>query len=174
MQTDILTPRHEQLLTYWRDLFPPSRDIPVRRSFDPVDIPDLLSFLVLVDVETQELRFRVVGTEMAEAWGNDFTGLTLSEIMQGPYHDFIRDLFDTCIESRAPVVSHSRFQWDRGRRLDTIRLMVPLASNTDPVRVGHVIVGQSFDYHQTGPATPNVFSLKDGRFSEISREILQV
>lgn len=172
MADDILTDRHRRLLLHWRSLIPAGRDIPPRRSFDPVDIPDLLSFLVLADIEGQELRFRVVGTEMTEAWGKDYTGQTLSQIMGGEYHDFIRDLFDTCISSRAPVVSHSRFQWDRGRHLDTIRIMVPLASNADPDRVGHVVVGQSFDYSQTGPQSPRVYSLKDGNFEEISRTIL--
>ncbi|MDW3204043.1 MAG: PAS domain-containing protein [Alphaproteobacteria bacterium] len=174
MPSDVLTPRHERLLSYWRSLLPPEGGLPARRHFDPVAIPDLLSFLVLADVEGSDLRFRVVGTEMAEAWGSDFTGKTLREIMQGQYHDFIRDQFDACIESRAPVASHSRFQWDRGRWLDTIRVMIPLARNAEPARVGHVVVGQSFHYDRTGPETPSVYSLKEGTLSELSRRVLDV
>lgn len=168
-----LTDRHQKLLDYWRSLISPGQAIPRRDAFDPTHIPHLLSFLILADLVDGEPIFRVVGTEMVDAWGSDFTGRPLSEFMSGDYHDFIRRLFDTCVEKQAPVFSHSRFQWDRGRRLDTIRLMVPFARNDDPDTVGHVLVGQSFDFTQAGPDRPEAAALTDGKFEEISLSVLK-
>ncbi len=167
MTDTILTRRHIALLDHWKSLTAGHRAIPGRSDFDPVSIPHLLSFLVLSDVEGTELRFRVVGTEVTRAWGSDYTGKTLRDIVTGPYHDYIRDLYDTCISGRMPVASRSRFQWHKGRSLDTIRLMLPLADRKDPDIVGHVLLGQSFDYSASGPETPVQYNLIDGEFVEV-------
>ena len=63
--------------------------------------------------------------EIVRAWGKDHTGDCLHEFLDEEYHDFIRGQIDQCREQRAPVFSHSRFQWDRGRAVDTRRLLLP-------------------------------------------------
>jgi hypothetical protein len=111
---------------------------------------------------------------MVAAWGADFTGKCLHDIMQGDYHDFIRGLFDEAIASHQPIFSHSRFQWDRGRRLDTKRLMMPFARNQTPEEVGYVLVSQVFDYARTGPDNPLVKSLTESEFVELARRPIHV
>ena len=164
MERVTLEQRHRQLLDYWSSLIEPGQDIPDRCKFDPSAIPKLLSFLVLSDIKDDTVLFRVVGTEMAEAWGDDFTGKTLDEIASGPYRDFIHDLFMYCVVSRSPIICRNRFQYDRGRMLDTCQMMLPFSAKGDPKRVGHVLVGQSFDFNKTGPAKPQVACLSNGAF----------
>ncbi|MEQ8353974.1 MAG: PAS domain-containing protein [Kiloniellaceae bacterium] len=153
-----------------------SRSLPPRRAFDPVDFPRALSTLILCEVmQDAALCFRLVGTDMVEAWGADFTGHRLQDIMQGDYHDFIRGLFDESIAKRAPLFSHRRFQWDRGRSLDTKRLMLPFARDDgNRADVGFVLVSQVFDYGKVGPCAPLVTSVEGGDFIELERESLNV
>jgi len=167
-----LTDRHNELLSHWRSLIAEGEDVPKRQAFDPVNVPRLLSFLILVEITEDDAIFRVVGTEMVAAWGGDFTGKRMSEIMKGDYRDYIHRLFRTCVENRAPILSQSRFQWDKGRYADTIRLMLPFSKNDDPSVVGYVLVGQSFDYSRAGPDRPEAAKLTGGKFEEVSLSVL--
>lgn len=131
-----------------------------------------MSTIVLAELEAGEPRFRVVGTDMVTAWGADFSGKLLSEIMSGPYHDFIRGLFDEAAQSGRAIFSRSRFQWDRGRALDTTRLMLPYWRDEAPDEVGYVLVSQVFDYAATGPETPSIAVDTDFTLLELDRRRL--
>lgn len=167
-----LSTLHEELLSHWRGLIGADRDIPCRSNLDPLDVPKHLSSLILAEVIPPDIRFRLVGTDMVEAWGADFTGSRLSEIMTGDYHDFIHGLFYACVKNRAPVLSRSRFQWDRGRAVDTVRLMLPFSAMEGSDQVAFVLVCQFFDYERAGPTRPTVRALRDGAFVEVNRQIL--
>jgi hypothetical protein len=169
----VLDPRQQALLDLWcreRDIH---GGVPPRRVFDPIEFPRALSTVILAErMADDALCFRLVGTDMVEAWGADFTGKHLHEIMQGEYHDFIRGLFDDCIAQRQAIFSHSRFQWDRGRVIDTRRIMLPFAHDEAPGDVGFVLVSQVFDYSKVGPPSPMVSAAPEFRITELKREIL--
>lgn len=158
-----LTARQRALLAYWRSLIPDSAAIPSRDAFDPVRIPKLLSQLVLADVHGSDgdVRFRVVGTDMVRAWGSDFTGRTLSELMDGEYEAFLKGAYAGCIERRGPILARSRFRFDTGRGTDTIRLMLPMAAANNPQSVAHVLVAQAFHQNRTGPEHPVIAQMTD-------------
>ncbi|MCR9220419.1 MAG: PAS domain-containing protein [Alphaproteobacteria bacterium] len=168
----MLDPRQAELYRLWGDLRPLEGGAPPRSAFDPLDAPKALSTLVLAEVTGPDLTFRVVGTDMVEAWGYDYTGQRLRDIMSGEYHDFIRSLFDQTIETQRCVFSHSRFQWDRGRTLDTRRLMLPFARDAAPREIGFVLVSQVYDYSRTGPEKPLIASGEAVERFEIAREVL--
>lgn len=168
----MLDARQEQLYKLWLTLRPDGGGAPPRSAFDPIDAPQAMSSMILTEVEDDDYRFRVVGTDMVEAWGRDYTGERLSDIMSGEYHAFIRGLFDQAAETQACVFSHSRFQWDRGRTLDTRRLMLPFARDDDPSTTGFVLVSQVFNYSQTGPAHPFIAYASEAARTEIAREVL--
>jgi hypothetical protein len=73
-------PRAQRLYRYWRSIAPPGA-LPGRQHLDPVDIPDLLSCLWLLDVQREpfRLRYRLVGTTIVEAIGREVTGQWLDE-----------------------------------------------------------------------------------------------
>lgn len=167
----MLDPRQAALFDHWKTLCPAPGRAPPRAAFDPIAVPSAMSTLILAEVTGAELTFRVVGTDMVAAWGRDYTGERLSDIMSGEYHAFIRGLFDQTIETGACVYSHSRFQWDRGRTLDTRRLMLPFARNEAPETVGFVLVSQVFDYGKTGPEKPVIAGGTATR-TDLAREVL--
>lgn len=170
----MLDARQKGLYDAWRRLAAERGGLPLRRDFDPVDYPRALSTLVLAEVMPgTQICYRLVGTDMVSAWGADFTGRYLHEVMQGDYHDFIRSLFDDCIAQQSPIYSHSRFQWDRGRAVDTRRIMLPFARDETPKDVGFVLVSQVFDFSKVGPAHPTVTADPDFTILELTREQLQ-
>lgn len=168
MVGQLLTERHIELLTHWRSLIRPGNPMPFREDFDPVEIPGLLSFIALAEVDGDKLRFRVVGTDMVRAWKSDFTGQTLDEILSGAYHTQIKSLFDTCIETGDPLVCEGRFQWHLGRSLRTCRLLLPLACAEFPDRVAYVLLAQSFDYSVAGPKTPIIRTISPEEMSSLA------
>ncbi len=170
----MLEARQEELYEAWCREAAQRHGVPPRAAFDPVDFPRVLPTLVLYEfVEDDAVLLRLVGTDMVSAWGADFTGKYLHEVMQGDYHDFIRSLFDDCIARRAPIYSHSRFQWDRGRAVDTRRIMLPFARSERPAEVGFVLVNQVFDFSRVGPARPTVTAEPDFSILELTREQLR-
>ncbi len=166
--------RQKNLYDAWCRLAAARGGLPLRSDFDPIDYPRALSTLVLAEVMPDgRICYRLVGTDMVSAWGADFTGKYLHEVMQGDYHDFIRSLFDDCIARRSPIYSHSRFQWDRGRAVDTRRIMLPFARSERPAEVGFVLVSQVFDFSRVGPARPTVTAEPDFSILELTREQLR-
>lgn len=160
------------LFEHWKSLCPAPGTPPPRAAFDPVDVPAAISTLVLVEVVGGDMHYRLVGTDQVAAWGHDYTGRMLSEIMSGSYHDFIRSLFEQAIETRACVFSHSRFQWDRGRSVDTKRLMMPFTDNEDPATVRFVLESQVFDFGRTGPEEPLVAAPEEMERVELERAVM--
>jgi len=169
----MLDPRQDSVYRGWCRVAAARGAVPLRSSFDPIDYAPALSTLILAErVADDALCFRLVGTDMVSAWGADFTGRHLHEIMNGEYHAFIRGLFDECIARETPLFSHSRFQWDRGRTLDTRRLMLPYARDSTPDEIGFVLVSQVFNYGKTGPQQPIIGAGQDFELIEIKREPL--
>ena len=71
-------PEHRQLFDYWRSKFKSGR-LPARKDFDPIDIPNLLPGLSLIEAvwsqDAPRFRIRLVGTGVVEHFGRDATGL---------------------------------------------------------------------------------------------------
>lgn len=76
-----VSPKIRELFDYWQSIHPES-GLPGRRNLDPVDIPQLLPNIWMIDVRQDPLRFhfRLVGTEIVKFTGRDVTGLSLSEV----------------------------------------------------------------------------------------------
>jgi len=125
------------------------------------------SLLMDVDLASRNVRFRVVGTSIAENFGRDITGKDLSEVVGGSYFDFIHSLFMLTCERRIPVFSYSQFRWDEGRMLRASRLMMPLSR--DGTNADMVLGVQLFE-HEMPPAAPQVRIFEDGLWRDISEQ----
>lgn len=69
-----------QAFFYWRSVHPKA-GLPGRQHIDPLDIPELLPGLWLLDIQPRpfRLRYRLVGTGIVQAYGREVTGLWLDE-----------------------------------------------------------------------------------------------
>lgn len=143
--------RLSELYRYWLSRCG-GRTAPARGEIDPADIPGLLPHLLLVEMLEGGLRqrYRLVGTEVERHFGCHMTGRCVDELMRGAYLDYIRSLYRTLIERRAPVYSENSYERaETGFGYDiapsvfrTCRLMLPLSR--DGTIIDMVLAGQTF------------------------------
>ena len=133
--------------SYW-DGLRAGRFAPAYAEVDPVDIPKLLRYLLVTDVETapggRRYRYRLCGTEVEQHFGIAMRGCYVDTLMQGAYRTYIEGLYDRLVEQRCPVYSVSSYE---ERQLQTKRLMLPLSR--DGREVDMVLAAQVF-FHATG------------------------
>jgi hypothetical protein len=103
--------RLQSALDYWRRQSA-GKPMPRRADIDPIDIPRLLRDLMLVEVlPSGRYRYRLIGTENAEAHGLNATGRYLDEVLPGPeYKAHVLGLYDEI------AVRPSRPNWHRPSR----------------------------------------------------------
>jgi hypothetical protein len=140
-------PRHRELAelyAYWREKRG-ERLAPSRADIDPLEIPSLLPFVTLVDVERAPLRFRyrVVGTNIVRNVGDDFTGRYLDSLVRLSRRDAMAAEFSRVVESAVPAVSVWDYTRADGRHLRYERLIMPLI--TAEAAVDMLFGGMVFD-----------------------------
>jgi len=115
---------------YWASKFEDGR-LPGRRALDPLEIPDLLPQIALLDIsrEPWDFRFRLVGTGLVSHLGGDLTGQWMSAIpgLKPP-----SALFDDChqVASTAEPSSSLRpYGGPANELFDAEDMILPLASD---------------------------------------------
>ncbi len=128
--------RHRRAFAYWRSKAPEGR-LPGRRDIDPLDVPDLLPWLTLVDAIWEgtrlRLRCRLIGTEVVTRFGRDITGLYAEEAYPGDYLAQALETYGAIIESRRPYLSRHRIPIEGRENAEYDRLILPLAADGDTV-----------------------------------------
>lgn len=123
----------ESLHRYWLDKRG-ARRFPARNDIDPLEIPQLLSNIVLVDVlpsPERQFRFRLVGTAVVQLYGADFTGQTLDEIETGNLQDIIRAGYQQVLETSAPCFQQGDVHYQDRFWVHYRRIILPLGERED-------------------------------------------
>ena len=128
-----LNPRLATLLDYWKEKCA-GRAMPSRGDIDPIDLPDLLRSLLLIDIEPLEggdphFRVRLAGTEIVERYGEDYTGRYLHEIDFGDQRPQILADFAECAATAMPHRGERLFWNTRGVQFRMERLILPLGAD---------------------------------------------
>ena len=91
---------------YW-DSVRGGRALPSRRDLDPAEIPRILPFVMLVDVEPEPLdfRFRLIGTEIQAIVARHTRGRSFSSIPFMAPGNPIWSEYEWVVDSRRPLVS---------------------------------------------------------------------
>lgn len=129
-------PELQDLFAYWQSRRN-GRSMPSRADIDPLDIPRLLPFVVLVDVleNPRDYRYRLVGTDVAQSTGLDFTGTLLSESTPAKVFDRIFADYDHVVDERRPVYSEDRVAWQQRDYLRYKRIALPLSDDGEQVNM---------------------------------------
>lgn len=119
------------LFDYWKAIVP-RNGLPGRQHFDPLNIPDLLPNIWLIDVHRNPLRFwrRLVGSRIEEFAGKSLQGGWVGDRLDGERLSCVRDHL-------TDVVQTKRLSWRRGKSLIQYeknyrvleRLYLPLAAD---------------------------------------------
>jgi hypothetical protein len=135
-------PRLEQAYLYWHGKSA-GRALPSRTDIDPIDIPNLLPDVMLVErLDDGRYRYRLIGTENARAQGINATGRFLDEVLPGPdYSAHVLALYDECVEKRRALYSECLFFSPARREPErhTKVLFMPLSPDGETVNMIFVI-----------------------------------
>jgi len=139
--------RLQAVYEHWRRMAA-GRPMPTRRDLDPVDIPRLLPYLMLVEVlPGGRYRYRLIGTANVREHGMNATGLHVDEALKGAeYKAHVLRLYDECVRERRPVYSESLFLSDAGGAIERHTKVIFLPLSADGQAVNQVLVAQVFLY----------------------------
>jgi hypothetical protein len=121
--------------SYWRAKCG-ERTMPSRCDLDPSEMLGWLSHTLLVDVvyggpegTAQDFRFRLVGTDVVERYGKEFTGRCLSSLdLDGKTPEILDEYRRTVVRGR-PQYYIDEFVQHSGRPMHYERLLMPLSDD---------------------------------------------
>lgn len=140
----ISDPILQELYRYWAGIGKPG-DPPARSDLDPLDIPQLLPYIALVECyeEGRRIKFRLVGTDVA--FGQDPTGKFLQDaVPAGAYGEHIAELYRIAAAGNTALYSEFAYGYTAvtGPRLIK-RLFLPLSGTGEIPAM--MLVGQIRD-----------------------------
>lgn len=103
--TDIENRRLRRLYEYWQQKRG-DRRAPARTEINPTEIPDLLGYVNMFDVEDEprDFRVRLNGSEVTRMLGQEITSKLWSEVAPGEDGDRCKQAFEICVEQWAPAI----------------------------------------------------------------------
>lgn len=150
--------RLRQLYAYWRSKSAGGR-LPSRADISPADIPQLLPYIFLIDVERdpQRFRFRLIGTQICQWAGRDVTGLYIDDPLYGDRGIRLGKQYAEVAARGLPLYTEQPAQRPERDYVFYDRLVLPLAQ--DGRTVDMLLCGAD-----TLPSTPD---LRAGRFRKV-------
>ena len=138
------SPRLRDAFAYW-DSKRAGRTMPSRADIDPVEIPALLRFLMLIDViaAPPDFRYRLIGTAIRNISRADYTGRRFSELSdKGPGSVVWKGCAEV-VRTQAPVSEPPPYVGPEKVLRGCENVLLPLSD--DPSRVTMILKVVSFD-----------------------------
>jgi hypothetical protein len=103
--------RVAEFFAYWQRICV-GESVPLRAAIDPAEIPRLLPYLVIAEIEAAPLRvrYRLVGTQVVESNGADFTNRYLDEC-NFAVEALLVECYRRLVDTRAPVFAY--YEWHK-------------------------------------------------------------
>ncbi len=135
-----------RLYDYWMSKSADGK-IPSRSQIDPLDVPDLLPSIFLVDVfwdgQQPEFRFRLVGSKIAEIVGCDPTGQHFDDFYDSDNIERMKALYRHIAERGEPFINNSQAPFAGKDFVKLARLLLPLSE--DGVQVDMILGSLYFE-----------------------------
>lgn len=130
-------PRYRRLADYLESKAPP-RKLPGRQHIDPLEIADLLPYVMLIDVIRQaegepRYRIRLMGTEVVAIQGRDGTGKYVEEILTDPEGIAIIRRYDEILRTRQPQFRRGVVATPGRKHIHYERVAFPLARDGENI-----------------------------------------
>lgn len=111
---------------------------PPRTAIDPAEILPLLPNVALIDVigHPPRFRFRLFGTALAAAYGQDVTGQFLDQIDLDDLAAEIVEQMETVVRDQCVIITRDRYtkRLD-GRHVQYVRIALPLSNDGETVNM---------------------------------------
>ncbi len=135
-----------RLYDYWLSKSK-EESIPSRAQIDPLDVPELLPIIFLVDVtwhnEEPEFSFRLVGSKITEVVGSDPTGKNFLSFYSEANLKPMTEIYAQVARSGVPFVNNSSAPFSDKDFVKLGRLLLPLSE--DAVRVDMILGALFFE-----------------------------
>jgi hypothetical protein len=125
------------------------RTMPARGDIEPGEIPALLPYLGIIEKADGELRYRLMGTSMAEQLGFDATGAGVGSYV--PAGQALRNTVELVCSSACPVFNTGIYEFEPGVAHYISVLLLPLSE--DGTTVNLVIFVRIVRFHSHGWAS---------------------
>src|SRR5690349_3042563 len=129
--SQLSAPRLRQAFRYW-DAKRAGRAMPGRRDIDPVDIPALLPWLMLIDVIAEpalDFCYRLIGTEIRRLSHANHTGRRFSALPGEGNGSVVFGNCEQVVLSRAPFSRSPPYVGPDPRVVRCENLLLPLSSD---------------------------------------------
>ena len=161
-----------QLYEYWLSHSGNGEIVPFKSSFDPIEIPKLLSSLIVLELRYEEeeapkIYCRLVGSDIAGHWGKDYTGTYLDDVIDGALLTYFSDHYQGIASRKRPQYRHFILRWQDGKISNNSRLYLPYASEDHPDRISYVIVGHIIRNDNKTLVEPIISQLKQLQVIEL-------
>ena len=141
--TDISSPALVELARYWQSL-DPAPAIPHRQYFNPVDVPQCLRHIVLMDVHETKPRYyiRLAGSAVNPVYQKSIAGCYLEDIVrEEDLADVLSD-YDHAVANQVPVFRLNSSRFINGKMRAYERVILPMTSNG--ITADKLLVGINF------------------------------
>ncbi len=133
-------PRFRRLADYLARKAPPGK-LPGRQHIDPLEIPDLLPYLMLLDVMPKQpgptrYRIRLVGTEVVAIQGADGTDQNVAEVLTAEQgcSEIVRG-YEEIVRTHEPEYRSGTVATHGREHVDYERIAFPLAADGEHVNM---------------------------------------
>ena len=128
--SELSAPRLRDAFTYWHDKLA-GRAMPARRDIDPIDMPKLLPYVMLVNVVPVPLdfRYRLIGTEVRCILKHDYTGKRFSELPGKGRGSTVWDNCEQVVLTKAPFSRSPPYTGPEPYLRRCENLLLPLSEN---------------------------------------------
>jgi hypothetical protein len=137
-------PRLREAYLYW-DAKRRDRLMPTRSDIDPVEIPRLLPYVILIEVvrEPLDFRYRLIGTQARDIMRQDFTGKCFSEIRGKGKESALWYGCEAVVRSKAPISEKTPYVGPERFLRNCENVLLPLSN--DRVNVTMIFKVISFE-----------------------------
>jgi hypothetical protein len=130
-------------LAYWQKQRG-ARALPRRRDIDPAGLREVLAHLQITEVVGQRFRYRLVGTAIVEAFGAEFTGRFVDELVSGERDNFVHACYRAVCRAKRPAFVRSKYITTKKVDLTANRLLLPLSE--DGREVNQILGALTFEF----------------------------
>jgi hypothetical protein len=141
--SEIADARLRRLYDYWVAKRG-DRPAPSRRDIDPVEIPGLLGFVNIYEVQSEprDFKVRLNGSEVAAMLGREITGKYCSTVISGPDAVRCKVAFDICVDQCSPAIVETSLAFCDKPYIAQTMVVLPLGG--DGKRVDMIITAHSY------------------------------
>ena len=131
---EISDDRLRRLYAYWTGK-KGDRRVPRRADIAPEEIADILPWVLLMERVDNRIRYRLVGDEFRQVYGDKLIGMYLDEIDLDHITAAYIEEYDRAAREMIPVARKWVFTKLSGRHLEYERLILPLSPDDKTVNM---------------------------------------